>query len=82
MLLCLLPVPIRTPLVVRLAELLAVDHKVGVPLERMITSVVGIRDFMFRLLGRFEEAMKEPRRRRRSYPVGFQAPCGDDDHPG
>ena len=37
--------------IVRLAEQLAVDHKVGTPPQEMVTSVVGIREFMFRLLG-------------------------------
>ena len=60
--------------VVRLAEMLVVDHQVGAPPERMVTSIVGIRDFMFRLLGHFEGEMKVPRQRRNDYGVGFQVP--------
>jgi hypothetical protein len=68
--------------IVRLAEMLAVDYEVGAPPERMLTSVVGIRDFMFRLLGHLEEVMRSPRERRRGNPVGFQVPGEDDDDPG
>jgi hypothetical protein len=64
--------------IVRLAERLAVDHKVGTPPQQMVTSVVGIRDFMFRLLGHFEEVMKSPCERRPGNPVGFQVPREDE----
>ena len=60
--------------VVRLAEMLAIDHRVGAPPARMVTSVVGIRDFMFRLLGHFEEELKAPRQRGGNCRVGFQVP--------
>jgi hypothetical protein len=65
--------------IVRLAEQLAVDHKVGTPPQEMVTSVVGIREFMFRLLGHFEEVMRAPRKRLGHFPVGFQVPSGDED---
>jgi hypothetical protein len=67
--------------IVRLAERLAVDHKVGTPPQQMVTSVVGIRDFMFRLLGHFEEVMKSPCERRPGNPVGFQAPDRHGEEP-
>jgi hypothetical protein len=60
--------------VVRLAEALAVDHRVGAPPARIVTSVVGIRDFMFRLLGHFEEELEAPRQRGSTCRVGFQVP--------
>jgi hypothetical protein len=45
----------------------------------MVTSVVGIREFMFRLLGHLEEVMKSPREGRLINPVGFQVPRGDNE---
>ena len=60
--------------IVRLAEMLAVDHRVGTPPERMVSSVVGIRDFVFRLLGHYEEHMKSPQPRRKTNPLGFPVP--------
>ncbi len=68
--------------IVRLAERLAVDHKVGASPQQMVTSVVGIRDFMFRLLGHFEEEMNAPSQRRPCNHVGFQVPERDDGHNG
>jgi len=64
--------------IVRLAEMLAVDHRVGTPPERMVSSVVGIRDFVFRLLGHYEEHMKSPQPRRKTNPVGFPVPKRDE----
>lgn len=60
--------------IVRLAEMLAIDYRIGSSPERMVSSVVGIRDFVFRLLGHFEEEMKSPEPRRNTTPVGFQVP--------
>ena len=42
----------------------------------MVSSVVGIRDFMFRLLGHFEEELKAPRQCGGNCRVGFQVPGG------
>jgi len=64
--------------IVRLAEMLAVDHRVGTSPERMISSVVGIRDFAFRLLGHYEEHMKSPQPRRKTNPLGFPVPKGEE----
>jgi len=64
--------------IVRLAEMLAVDHRVGTPPERMVSSVVGIRDFVFRLLGHYEEHMKSPQPRWKTNPVGFPVPKRDE----
>ena len=58
----------------RLAEKLAVDHRAGTSPERMVSSMVGIRDFAFRLLGHYEEHMKSPQPRRKTNPVGFPVP--------
>ena len=57
--------------VVRLAEMLAVDHQVGAPPERMVTSVVGIREFVFRLIGHFEHGMRISNGKPQ-FPFGFQ----------
>lgn len=61
--------------IVRLAEMLAVDHRIGTPPERMVSSVVGIRNFVFRLLGHYEEHMKSSQPRRNSNPLGFPVPA-------
>jgi hypothetical protein len=65
--------------IVRLAEMLAVYYEVGAPPEWMLTSVVGIRDSIFRLFGHLEGVMKSPRERRLINPVGFQVPRGDNE---
>jgi len=64
--------------IVGLAEVLAVDHRGGTPPERMVTSVVGIRDYVFRFLGHYEERVKSPQPRQKTNPVGFQAPAHSD----
>lgn len=62
---------------VRLTEQLAVDVRVGAPPERMVTSVVGLRDFAYRLLGHLECRMRT-RDEHRRFPFGFQPPTRDD----
>ena len=65
--------------IVHLANKLAEDYEIGTPPEEMVTSVVGIREFGFRLLGHLNEVMKAPRVCRPNIPVGFSVPCREDD---
>jgi len=62
---------------VRLTEQLAVDVRVGAPPQKMVSSVVGLRDFAYRLLGHLECRMRTPNDRQR-FPFGFQPPQRHD----
>lgn len=62
---------------VRLTEQLAVDVRAGAPPERMVTSIVGLRDFAYRLLGHLECRMRT-RGNHRQFPFGFQPPNRDN----
>lgn len=62
---------------VRLTEQLAVDVEIGAPPQRMVTSVVGLRDFAYRLLGHLECRMRTSEGHPQ-FPFGFQPPQRDD----
>jgi len=63
---------------VRLTEQLAVDVRVGAPPQRMVSSVVGLRHFAYRLLEHLECRMRTPNNHRQ-FPFGFQPPQPGDD---
>jgi len=63
---------------VRLTEQLAVDVRVGAPPQKMVSSVVGLRDFAYRLLGHLEYKMRAPKNHQQ-FPFGFQQPQRVDD---
>ena len=58
---------------VRLTEQLAVDVQIGAPPQRMVTSVIGLRDFAYRLLVHLECRMRT-REGYPQFPYGFQPP--------
>ena len=66
----------------RRVELLAVDHQVGAAPERLLSSIVGIRDLAFRLLGHVDEQVKAPQKSDGCRSVGFALPiCENTDVP-